>query len=61
MQMPYTLLLPDTCQISADARSFEDHYFTCRHCAAAVERAERYVRAMIGAEQMLSGGNPTIN
>jgi hypothetical protein len=48
-------------QLRADAQSFEDHYFTCGHCAAVVERAERYVRAMIGAEQRLRGSDPTID
>jgi hypothetical protein len=76
IRMPYIPLSPSTCptdigeatdpcsmetRFGADAQSFEDHYFTCRHCAAAVETAERYVRAMVGAEQRLRGGAPTIN
>jgi hypothetical protein len=35
------------------ARHFEDHYITCSGCAAAVEEAGQYVRAMTMASVRL--------
>jgi hypothetical protein len=37
---------------AADATRFEDHYITCRRCAAIVEDAGLYVRAMQDAARL---------
>jgi hypothetical protein len=37
----------------AEAAVFEAHYIVCRSCAAAVQDAETYVRAMKAAAQRL--------
>jgi anti-sigma-K factor RskA len=37
------MLLPE------EVRTFEDHYLTCADCAAVVEKADAYVRAMRAA------------
>ncbi len=38
-----------------EAVIFEDHYITCKRCAAAVEDADHYVRAMKVVAQRLRG------
>jgi hypothetical protein len=38
---------------AADAMRFEDHYITCSRCAAIVEDADGFVRAMESAAREL--------
>lgn len=38
-----------------EATAFEDHYLTCRRCAAIVEATDLYVRAMKQAARALRG------
>jgi predicted naringenin-chalcone synthase len=45
---------------TADALRFAIHCLTCRHCAAATEEAESFVRAMKAAAQQFKVDRPPL-